>query len=79
MLLNGYLTNSEIWYPIKDEQIEILEHIDVMLIRKLVKGHSKAPKETYLMEAGLFPVGFVIMKRRMMYLHNLIREGFKKK
>ena len=74
MLLNGYLTNSEVWYPIKDNQIEILEDIDLMLIRKLVNGHSKAPKEAFFMEAGLVPVRFVMMKRRMMYLHNLLSK-----
>ena len=75
MLLNGYLTNSEVWYPINTNQIDILEDIDLMLIRKLVKGHSKAPKEAYFMEAGLLPVRFVVMKRRMMYLHNLVTKS----
>ena len=32
MLLNGILTNSEVWYPSNDTQLEVLEDIDLMLI-----------------------------------------------
>ena len=72
MLLNGVLTNAEIWYPISDKQSEVLENIDLMLMRKLVKGHSKTAKEAFFMEAGLVPIRFIIMKRRLMYLHNIL-------
>ena len=71
-LLNGILTNAEIWHPLSDNQIEVLENVDLMLIRKLLKGHSKAPKETFFIETGLLPTKFVIMKRRIMYLHNIL-------
>ena len=74
MLLNGILTNAEIWYPITDTQIEVLENIDLMLIRKLIKGHAKAPKEAFFMETGLLPIQFVCMKRRMMYLHHILSK-----
>ena len=37
-------TNAEVWYPISDSQIGILENVDLMLIRKLVNGHSKTGK-----------------------------------
>ena len=68
------MTNAEIWYPISEKQTEVLENIDLMLIRKLVKGHSKTAKETFFMEAGLLPGRFIIMKRRQMYLHNILRK-----
>ena len=72
MLLNGILTNCNVWYPISDSQIEILENIDLMLIRKLVKGHSKGAKEAFHLETGLLPIRFVIKKRRLMYLHHVL-------
>ena len=71
MLLNGILTNAEILYPIISNQLEVLENVDLMLIRKLVKGHSKAPKETFFMETGLLPIKFV----RLMYLHNIVSKS----
>jgi hypothetical protein len=74
MLLNGILSNAEIWYPITDTQIEFLKNIDLMLIRKLIKGHAKAPKEAFFMETGLLPIQFVCMKRIMMYLHHILSK-----
>ena len=74
MLLNGILTNSEVWYPTTDTQLEILEDIDLMLMRKLMKGHAKTAKEAFHMETGLLPVRFVCMKRRMMYLHHILSK-----
>ena len=73
-LLNGILTNAEVWYPIKDTQIEVLEDIDLMFLRKLTKGHSKTAKEAFHMETGLLPIRFVCMKRRVMYLHNILTK-----
>ena len=74
IFLNGTLTNAEIWYPISEKQVEVLENVDLMLIRKLLKGHSKAAKESFHMETGLLPIRFVIMKRRLMYLFNILRK-----
>ena len=74
-LLNGILTNAEVWYPVTDHQIEILENIDLMFIRKLVKGHSKTAKEAFYLETGLLPIRFVMMKRRIMYLHHILQRS----
>ena len=56
ILLNGMLTNLEVWYPISSNQIEILENVDLMILRKLLKGHSKTPKEAFFLECGLLPI-----------------------
>ena len=74
-LINGILTNAEVWYPITENQIGILENIDLMFIRKLVKGHSKTAKEAFYLETGLLPIRFVIMKRRLMYLHHILQRS----
>ena len=74
MLINGILTNSDVWYPVKDSQIEILEKVDLMLLRKLTNGHSKTAKEAFYLETGSLPMKFVIMKRRLMYLHTILRR-----
>ena len=72
MLVNGILTNAEVWYPVSDAQLEVLENIDLMLIRKIVKGHSKTAKEALFLETGLMPLKFICMKRRLMYLHTIV-------
>ena len=73
-LLNGILTNAEVWYPITEKHMEILEKIDLMMIRKILKGHSKTAKEAFYLESGLVPIRFVVMKRRIMYLHHILHR-----
>ena len=73
-LLNGILTNAEVWYPISEKQLEILENIDLMFIRKLLNGHSKTAKEAFYLETGLIPIRFVCIKRRIIYLHHVLNR-----
>ena len=72
MMLNGMLTNIEVWHPLSNTQVDVLEGVDLMLLRKIVKGHSKTPKEASFLEAGLLPIKCVAIKRRLMYLHNIL-------
>jgi hypothetical protein len=55
MLLNGMLYNSEAWHSITEDEIKLLEKVDEHLLRQLVKGHSKSPKEFFFLEAGASP------------------------
>lgn len=75
MLINGILTNTEVWYPVKDSQIEVLENIDLMLLKKLTNGHSKTAKEAFYLETGSLPLKYICMKRRLMYLHTILKRS----
>ena len=44
MLVNGILTNSEIWYNVSKKNLDTLESTDTFLMRKLHKGHSTTAK-----------------------------------
>ena len=48
--------------------------MDLMLIRKLLKGHSKTPKEAFSLDTGLLPIRYLAIKRRLMYLHNILTK-----
>ena len=74
MLLNGMLTNLEVWHPVNNQQIEVLENVDLMLLRKLLKAHSKTPKEAFFLETGVLPIKYIAVKRRLMYLHNILTK-----
>ena len=62
ILLNGILTNIEIWHPLNGSQIEVFKDVALLLIRKLLEGHSKASKETLFMETGLLPFKSITIK-----------------
>ena len=67
MLINGILTNSEVWSPVNDSQIDVLQNVDLILLKKLTNGHSKTAKEAFYLETGSLPLKYVIMKRRLIY------------
>ena len=72
MLLNGILTNSEVWYNVKNEHIKVLESADKDLMRKILDAHSKTATELFFLETGKIPIQFVISKRRLNYLWQIL-------
>ena len=56
----------------------MLEKVDEHLLRLLVKGHSKLPKEFLYLEAGAIPIRFIISSRRLLYLQTILKrpEGY---
>ena len=73
-LLNGILTNSEAWYGLFKQEVEHLERVDEMLLRKILEVDVSCPKEMLYLELGVTPIRFVIMTRRLMFLHNILNQ-----
>ena len=71
-LVNGILFNSEIWYDIKENEVEQLEQVDQILLRKILNAHSKTTIESLYLELGCLPIRYIIMARRLNYLHYLV-------
>ena len=44
LLLSSILVNSEAWYNLKKEEIEKLEQVDEMLLRKVLECPVTTPK-----------------------------------
>ena len=74
MFLSGILTNSDIWYNLKDSEIEELEELDRMLLRKIFRTKVSCPKEAEFLESGVLPIGVIIKAKRLNYLHYLVKE-----
>ena len=74
-LINGTLTNSEVWPSLTKAQLEFLEAADVELMRKIFNAHSKTATELFFLETGKIPLRFVIYKRRLMYLWNVLHAN----
>ena len=73
--VNSIMTNSEVWHNVQQNHIENLEKLDLNLLRKIMNGHSKTAKEAFFLELGIYPLRYVLAKRRFMYLwHILHRE-----
>ena len=78
MLVNGILTNSEVWYNTKEEHLRILENKDNELMRKIFDSHPKTASELYFIETAKLPLRFVISKRKFMYLWHILTRSEEK-
>ena len=75
MFLNGILTNCGVWYNLKTSEIEDLEELDRMLLRKIFNTKTTCPKEALYLESGALPIGVIVKSRRLNYLHYLVKEN----
>ena len=74
MLINGIITNSEVWYHVKEKHLEVLEGLDEMLLRKIFKGQSKTALEAFYLEGGILSIRLILAKRKFMYLWTILRR-----
>ena len=73
LLINGILTNSEVWHGTTKAQFEELEEVDKLLIRRILNAPIYACIESLYLELGLTPIHIIIKGRRIKYLHYLLR------
>ena len=72
LLINGMLTSAEIWYGMKKKEINELEEVDKILLRKVLNAPSSSCTESLYLELGLIPLHVILKARRINYLHYLV-------
>jgi hypothetical protein len=74
IFVNGTLVNMETWPHCTEKRITTLERIEQHFMRKLLKAHSKTPLEALYLELGIVPLRFNLMKRRVLYLQDILNR-----
>ena len=72
-LINGILTNVEVWYGLQTKEICELEEVDKLLLRRIFQVPNSACIESLYLELGLTPIRGIIKARRINYLHTLLQ------
>ena len=72
LLINGMLTNSDIWYGLHKSEISELEEVDKILLRRILEVLTSTSTESLYLELGLSPVSSILKSRRINYLHYLV-------
>ena len=72
VLLGGMLTNSETWINLTMENIDELEKPDTILQRKVLSSTGNPSKVFMMLELGLIPVRYLIIQKRLQFLHYLL-------
>jgi hypothetical protein len=72
LLLNGILTNSDVWYGITESEILDLENLDVTFFRTLFEVPQTVPTVSLFLETGSFSIRTILKVKRINYLHYLL-------
>ena len=75
LMLSSLISNSESWNNILPKHIQELEMTDEKLLRRKFELHSKSSKTWLYLEFGILPVKYLIMRRRLNYLHYLLIQS----
>ena len=67
------LTNAEVWYGIQQSEIDQLEEVDKLLLRRVLGAPDSTCIESLYLELGLIPIRIIIKARRINYLHYLVQ------
>ena len=74
LLTSSMLFNSEAWYNLTCAELDLLETIDLSLLRQLLKAPKGTPKEMLYLELGLVPFRDLIRGRRLSFLYYIVNE-----
>ena len=74
VLISKLVFNSEIWYNVSDKQLEKLEQIDEMYLRRLLNVAKTAPKVGLYLECGIMPIKFIVKTRRLLYYWHILQR-----
>ena len=74
LFINSLIFNSEAWYNITKRDYEELEMADEILLRRILECPESTPKEMLYLEMACLPIRFIVMGRRIMFLHYILNE-----
>ena len=74
LLISSMLHNSEAWYNVTNAELDLLESVDLLYLRRLLKATKNTPKEMLYLELGCIPFRKVIMEKRISFLHYIINQ-----
>ena len=74
LFLNSFLFNSEAWYNVSSSDIDELEKVDEVLLRRILECPGSTPKEMLYLELACLPIRFILMSRRILFLQTILQE-----
>ena len=74
LFVNSVLSNSEVWHNVQVKHTEALEKSDLMILKNIVKGHSKTASEAFYLELSVIPLSYRLSIRRFLYLWHILHR-----
>ena len=74
IFLNSILLNSEAWYSLDKKNIEDLEKVDNILLKRIFELPSSTPSAFLHLELGTTPIRFVLMVLTLNFIQYILKE-----
>ena len=74
LLVSSVLCNCETWFNLTKAELDLLESVDLMLLRKILGTPISTPKEMIYLELVLIPFREIIRQRRLNFLHYILTQ-----
>ena len=71
-LINGMMSSAETWYGLRKQEIDQMEEVDKMLIRKILDAPISSCIESLYLELDIIPIHILLKARRINYFHYLV-------
>ena len=74
LLVSSVLCNSETWFNLTKSELELLETVDLQLLRTILGAPKTVPKEMLYLELGVIPLREMIRQRRLNFLYYILTQ-----
>ena len=74
LLVSSVIFNCEAWYNITSAEMTLLESVDIMMLRGILKAPRSTPKEMLYLELGVMPLQYIVRKRRLIFLYYILQQ-----
>ena len=75
LFLSVMLLNSEVWINLTQKNIDTLEKLDRILIKKILNSARSTPTSVMYLDLSCIPVRFLIQAKRLMFLHYILTRN----
>ena len=72
LFINSFLWNMETWYNLRKTDLEEIEKIDRILIKRILNVPSSTPTSLLYLELGIVPLRYIIQARRLTFLRYIL-------
>ena len=74
LLVSSVLFNAEAWYNLTAAELDLIETVDMSLLKQILNAPRGTPKEMVYLELGCLPFREIIREKRLRFLHYILNS-----
>ena len=75
LLRESILLNSKTWVEVTNDDIEMLEAVDRIMMRRILDVPISTSKPALYLELGCIPIRYIIKARRLLFLQYILKRN----